>query len=297
MKKIILAVINLLCKLHIFKPIQVDRLKYYYKFHKMPDYEHPSDINEKINWLKFYGDTSKWSDLADKYKVREYVQSLGLEDTLVKLYGHWNKASDIDWSKIPNQFVLKVNNGSGDILICRDKEKLDKMAIVKKYDKLVETKYGDVTGEPHYAKIKPCVIVEELLDVDKQSIKSSSLIDYKIWCLNGKPYCIFCYWNRSTQGVDSGAYDLEWNYRPEWSIFTEHYRQGKEVIPKSKNLDYMMEVASKLSVGFPILRVDLYEVEDKVYFGELTFTSQGGYNDDMTPELLLEMGNNVKLNI
>ena len=129
-KKVILAVVALFCKLHLLKPIQVARLKYFYKFHKMPNYEHPTDINEKINWNKFYGDTSRWADLADKYKVREYVQSLGLGDTLVKLYGRWDKASDIDWDRLPNQFVLKVNNGCGDILICRDKDKLDKATVI-----------------------------------------------------------------------------------------------------------------------------------------------------------------------
>ena len=181
MKKVILAVVALFCKLHLLKPIQVARLKYFYKFHKMPNYEHPTDINEKINWNKFYGDTSRWADLADKYKVREYVQSLGLGDTLVKLYGRWDKASDIDWDRLPNQFVLKVNNGCGDILICRDKDKLDKATVIDTYDRLVSIKYGDVTGEPHYARIQPCVIAEELLDINKQSINTSSLIDYKVW--------------------------------------------------------------------------------------------------------------------
>ncbi len=295
MKKIILAIVNVLCKLHLLKPIQVARLKHFYKFHKMPNYEDPTDINEKINWIKFYGDTSRWADLADKYKVREYVHSLGLDDTLVKLYGRWDKASEIDWNLLPDQFVLKVNNGSGDILICRDKSILDKAAVIDTYDTLVATKYGDVTGEPHYAKIPPCVIAEELLDINNQSIKTSSLIDYKIWCLNGKPYCVWCCWNRSSHGTDTGTYDLNWNYHPEWSVFNEHYRKGKELIPRPENLEYMLEVASKLSADFPVLRVDLYEVGGKVYFGELTFTSLGGFMDFYTPEFLLEMGETIKL--
>lgn len=294
-KKIILIIINLLCKLHILKPIQVARLKHYYKFRKMPNYEQPTDINEKINWLKFYGDTSRWADLADKYKVREYVESLGLGDILVKLYGRWDKASDIDWNTLPNQFVLKVNNGCGDILICKDKNDLNINEVVDKYDKLVSLKYGDITGEPHYAKITPCVIAEELLDVNNQSVKSSSLIDYKIWCLNGKPYCTFCAWNRNSHGIDVGVYDLNWNYHPEWSVFTEHYRKSEQILPKPKNYERMLEIASKLSSEFPILRVDLYEVDEKIYFGELTFTSLGGFMDYLTPEVLLSMGKKVKL--
>ena len=130
-KKIIIAIIELLCRLRLLKPIQVARLKYYYKFHRKPDFEHPRDLNEKINWLKFYGDTSKWADLADKYKARDYVESLGLGDILVRLYGKWDKANMIDWDSLPNQFVLKVNNGCGDVLICKDRTKLEKEATVQ----------------------------------------------------------------------------------------------------------------------------------------------------------------------
>ena len=293
--KFITFVVNGLCKLHLIKPIQVARLKHFYKFHKMPNYEHPTDINEKINWVKFYGDTSQWPDLADKYKVRQYVESLGLGDILVALYGHWDKASDIDWDSLPKEFVLKVNNGCGDVLICRDKEALDKKAVVATYDRLVSKKYGDITGEPHYAKIKPCVIAEELLDISKQPIKTTSLIDYKVWCLNEKPYCIWCAWNRGSHGADCGVFDIDWNYHPEWSVFTEHYRKGLDRLPKPSSFERMLEVAAKLSEGFPILRVDLYEVGGKIYFGELTFTSLGGFMDYLTPEVLLDMGEKVKL--
>lgn len=295
-KKIILALIKLLCSLRVLQPIQVARLKYFYKFHNWPNFESPVDLNEKINWLKFFGDTSKWADLADKYKVRDYVTSLGLSDILVKLYGRWDKACNIDWDSLPNQFVLKVNNGCGDILICKDKNRLDKKSIVRMYDKLLSKKYGDVSGEPHYAKIEPCIIVEELLDISKQSISTSSLIDYKIWCLNGKPYCVWCAWNRDKNGADTGVYDLDWNYHPEWSIFSNHYRQGKLLLPKPKLFNQMLDIASKLSSDFPILRVDLYEVNGKIYFGELTFTSLGGFMDYLTPQVLLDMGNKVDLN-
>lgn len=295
-KKIIIAIIEFLCRSRLLRPIQVARLKYFYKFHKWPDFEHPHDLNEKINWLKFYGDTSKWADLADKYKVREYVKSLSLADTLVKLYGRWDNANEIDWESLPNQFVLKVNNGCGDVLICKDKTKLDKEATINIYNKLVTSKYGDVSGEPHYANIKPCIIAEELLDITQQGIQSSSLIDYKIWCLNGTPFCIWCAWNRNGHSADCGIYDTNWNYHPEWSVFSQTFKEGDSRLPRPKKLTQMIEIASKLSSGFPILRVDLYEVGGKVYFGELTFTSLGGFMDYITPAILIEMGNKVKLN-
>lgn len=294
-KRIILAVVDLLCRLHLLKPIQVARLKYYYKFHRWPDFEHPTDLNEKINWLKFYGDTSRWSDLSDKYKVREYIKEKGLDNILVKLYGKWDKAEEIDWESLPAQFVMKANNGCGDVIICRDKDSLDRERIVKQLDKLITHKYGDVTGEPHYAAIKPCIIAEELLDIRKQPIDTTSLIDYKIWCLNGKPELVWCAWNRTMLSTDSGIYDTDWNYHPEYSIFTRHYPEGKVRLPRPKQFDEMLAIAEKLSDGFPILRVDLYEVDGKVYFGELTFTSLGGFMDYITQEQLLLMGEKVKL--
>ncbi|MDD7128417.1 MAG: ATP-grasp fold amidoligase family protein [Prevotella sp.] len=297
MKKIILTIVELLCKLHLLTPIKVARLRYYYKFHKWPNFENPHDLNEKINWLKFYGDTSKWADLADKYKARDYVESLGLGDILVRLYGKWDKANMIDWDSLPNQFVLKVNNGCGDVLICKDRTKLEKEATVKLYNKLVTSKYGDVSGEPHYARITPCIIAEELLDITKQPIQSSSLIDYKVWCLNGKPFCIWCAWNRRGHSADTGIYDTDWNYHPEWSVFSRTFKEGDTRLPKPQNLNKMLDVASRLSTGFPILRVDLYEVDGKVYFGELTFTSLGGFMDYLTPEILQTMGEMVKLGI
>ncbi len=165
------------------------------------------------------------------------------------------------------------------------------------FNKLVKKKYGNISGEPHYLEIKPCIIAEELLDINNQPINTSSLIDYKIWCFNGKPEFTWCAWNRTDQHLDTGIYDMNWNYRPEWSNFSEHYRQGKEVIPKPINFDRMMEIASILSREFPIIRVDLYEVGKKVYFGELTFTSLGGFMDYLTPEFLLEMGNKIDVKV
>lgn len=295
MKTIVTFFVNLLYEIGVLSPLHIAKLKYFYKLHKWPNFKSPKNLNEKINWLKFYGDTSKWADLADKYKVRDYVKSKGLENTLVKLYGKWDNPKDIIWETLPNQFVLKVNNGCGDVLICRDKSDINIPKVVSEYSKLMSTNYGVVSGEPHYAEIKPCIIAEELLDISKQSIPTSSLIDYKVWCLNGEPYLFFCCWNRNKFYFDCGIYDINWNYREEYGVYSNHIRKGDERIPKPDNLDEIISVAKMLSEGFPIVRVDLYNVNGKVYFGEMTFTSLGGAMDYFTPELLREMGNKVKL--
>lgn len=125
MEEIIKFFIGILDNMRILTPIKTARLKFFYKLHRWPDFEHPKDVNEKINWMKFYGDTSKWSLFADKYRVRDYIKSQGLEDTLIPLIGKWDSVDEIEWGNLPNQFVMKCNNGSGDVVICKDKFSLD----------------------------------------------------------------------------------------------------------------------------------------------------------------------------
>lgn len=295
MKKLIISIVELLANWHLLTPIRVAQLRYLYIMRKWPHFKHPRDLNEKINYLKFYGDTSRWPMLTDKYAVREYIKSVGLGDILVKLYGKWDSVDDIDWNLLPDQFVMKCNNGSGDVLICKDKSKIDIEATKKYFDKMLHRKFGVASGEPHYALIKPCIIAEELLDSTMQSCISSSLIDYKIWCFNGNPHSICCYYNRNHYHADSGIYDLNWQYHSEYLIFTEHYKESKQKLPKPVCLEKMIEIAHKLSVGFPILRVDLYEVNGKIYFGELTFTSQSGCMDYFSQQFLRETGKLIKL--
>ena len=119
--------------LNSINPKLLTSLQFFYHFHKPLNWFRPKDLNEKINWLKYNSDTSLWTLCADKYRVREYIHEKGLDDTLVKLYGVWEKAEDVDWDALPDSFVLKTNNGSGDILVCKDKSKLNVEETVRKY--------------------------------------------------------------------------------------------------------------------------------------------------------------------
>ena len=294
-KRIILAFVRFMAKAHVLSPIWIARLRFFYILHRWPDFEHPKDINEKINWLKFYGDTSQWSTLADKYAVRQYIESIGQGDILVKLYGKWDRAEDIDWGSLPERFVMKGNAGSGDVVICRNKNELDKEKVTKYFQSIMGKSFGDVSGESHYAQIKPCIIAEELLDASTQPCGSTSLVDYKIWCFDGKPKYIWCCYNREKYHANVGLYDMDWNYHPEWSVFTSHYVEASALIPKPACFDKMMDIAAKLSAGFPQVRIDLYEVNGHVCFGEYTFSSQGGYMDFYTKEFLEQMGRDTKL--
>lgn len=260
------------------------------RFGKKLNLNNPKDLNEKINWMKFNSDTSRWTDLADKYLVRNFVKERGLSDILIPLYAKWDIAAEMSFDNLPKSFILKTNHGSGEIYKVEDKDKEDIDKIRVMYANYLKESYGKFQGEPHYMKIKPCVIAEELLAVDKDSF-TTSLVDYKIWCFDGKPYYIWACYSRTKDKVFVEVRDKKWNWHPEKSIFTDHYRNGGGIIPKPKHLDRMLEVASILSKGFPQVRVDLYEHNDKVYFGEMTFTSNGGYMDFYTQDFLDELGN------
>lgn len=291
MKGIILFIIDLLARLHILTPIKVAQLKYLYKLHRRPDFEHPKDLNEKINWIKFYGDTSLWPLLADKYRVRAYVKDCGLEDILIPLIGKWDSVEEINWESLPQQFVMKCNNGSGDVVVCSDKKTLDKKKTLQHFRNSLQTPYGIHTGEEHYKQIKPCIIAEELLDGSTQPNESQSLVDYKIWAFDGKPEFIVCYSNRHDKYYcEIGVYDCNWNAHPESLRYSSHYIPEHKLMPKPTCLSDMLHIASLLSKGHPQMRVDLYEVNGHVYFGELTLTSSGGYMSHFTQNFLDLLG-------
>lgn len=288
--RIIFAPVIKLCEyLGKHHPSVMVQLRYYAVYKRFAHLKNPKDLNEKILHIKLYTDTSRWPDLVDKYKVRNYIKSLGLEDILVDLYGVWYTADDFvkSFPNLPNSFILKANNGEGKgtNLVVRDKNKYSVEELAAKVKEWLSRKnIGALVAEPQYEFITPCVIAEQLLPLEPGH---HSLTDYKIWCFEGKPYFVWVCNDRNEDGNSAHVltYDTDWTPHPEYSIFTSDYLQG-EPIPKPENLDMMLSVAEKLSAGFPELRVDLYNIQGKVYFGELTFTSQGGINSFYTQEFL-----------
>lgn len=253
--------------------------------------KHPKDLNEKINWLKFYGDTSDWPMLADKWAVRSYVRDRGWEDILVTNYGHWQDAAEIDFDTLTYPCVIKTNNASGTNLFLKTRpQKVEEDVIRKELDQWLHQNYSDLYAEPHYGKINPCLIAEEMLFEDQPI--SNTLIDYKVFCFNGEVECIWVCYNRSSDHVDVATYDIDWNYHEEYSVFTHHYGKGdwNGLLPKPHNLDRMLMAASSLSKGHPQVRIDFYEVKCHLYFGEITMTGQGGYSPFFTHDFLLQLG-------
>lgn len=269
------------------------KIRYRYVFNKKLDLKNPQDINEKILWAKLYSDTSLWTELADKYKVRDYVKSKGLGDILVKLYAVWYNIDEVDFDSLPESFIIKANNGDGkgtNKIIHKSELTIErKTELSKLICKWLNRKnIGALHAEPQYKGMTPCVIAEEVLPLDEGA---SSLTDYKIWCFNGKAYYIWVCNDRGSGGNSAHVmtYDMNWSPHPEFSVFNSDYLKG-EIIPKPQNFDKMIEIAETLSNGFPELRVDLYNISGKIYFGELTFTSQGGFMDFYTPEFNHKLG-------
>ena len=277
-------------------PVLMAKMRYRKILGRSLNLKNPKDLNEKIHWLSLYSDTSEWTRCADKYAVREFVEERGAGNTLVKLYGKWDKVEEIDWDALPKSFVLKTTNGSGTVMVVKDKAKLNIPETISLLQKWLKMTIGQETTETHYCGIVPRLIAEEYVEQSEEDNKiSTSLIDYKIWCFNGKAYYIWTCTNRVLGSTYVSMFDRDWNYHPEMSIFNKHYREAKTLVPKPAKLKEMLEVAEKLSAGFPEVRVDLYYTNNKIYFGELTFTSLGGTMDFYTEKALLEMGAKVDL--
>ncbi|SFC82574.1 TupA-like ATPgrasp [Xylanibacter ruminicola] len=258
------------------------------------DWKNPKSLNEKILWLSLNTDTTKWTRLADKYEVRSWLKEMGCEDMLPKLYGVWDKAEDIDFDKLPEKFILKTNHGSGTNIVVKNKAELNIEEARKQLNDWLKLKFG-WPYEPHYLRIKPRIIAEELLDATKQPIASTSLIDYKCFCMNGKVELIWACYNRSKEGVKVDTHYPDWSYHPELSVFTAYYQDGENKLPPPVNLQSMLEVSAKLSKEFPEVRIDYYEVDGKLYFGEMTFTSATGIMDFFTHDCLVWLGDKVVL--
>ncbi len=271
------------------------------KFDRKIDWENPKDLNEKILWLKFHEDQHKWANLADKILARKYVEERGLKEILIPLYKQWDSAKDVmaDWNELPEEFVLKSNNGCGRVIVINSenggKENADLQFIKSRLRRWQREKdYGVLSTELHYQFIKNSIYAEKLLPSDDVSTENNySLVDYKIWCFNGEPYGCLVVVDR--QGGNKKRYfdyyDLNWTQRTD--LLND--KTSKPFIPKPENWDRMLEYASILSSGIPQVRVDLYNIHGEIFFGEMTFTSACGFNDRYSNELLYEMGSRITL--
>lgn len=265
----------------------------YYRYFKQikgryPRLFFPRDYSDYIFHDNFWGRHDKHAYLADKYKVRDYVKSKGLEHLLTKLYGVWEHAEDIDFSQLPNQFALKCNHSCGMNIICYDKSQLDIPSAVKQLNEWLSIKHPRL-HERHYHRIKPLIICEELIPNNQDGFFP---MDYKIHCANGRPVFIQCCFERTTD--DPGKRVI---LSPDWEnlhFVKEEAHYSDTIINRPKHLKEMLEYASILSKGLRYARIDLYDTDDRVLFGEITLTPMGGWLSYFTQDALDLMGREIR---
>ena len=297
-KKLVTPLLKLVTWLNPIIPKTMIQIRHLLRMKRFANLRNPQDLNEKILWMAVNTDTTEWSRLADKYEVRDYVRECGLEEILVKQYGLWNNMNEVDFKKLPNAFVLKPTHGSGDVVVVKDKSKADIEGIRTKIQKELDEHICTSAAELHYTRIPHRVIAEELLVNDPVSQKySSTLIDYKIWCFNGKAHYVWVCMNRFVRNKDGAevmTYDREWNAHPEYCRVTPDFSLA-DPMPKPAGYDHMLEVAERLAKPFPVVRVDLYNLNGRIYFGEMTFTSYGAIMDFYSDLFLKKAGSEIDL--
>ena len=254
------------------------KIKYKLSMGYWPDLKNPKTFNEKLQWLKLHDRNPLYTTLVDKYAVRQYVADKIGEEYLIPLVGGpWKNANEIDFDALPEQFVLKCNHDSGGVIVCKDKSKLDVEAARAKLNKRLGLNYYYANREWPYKNVEPCIIAEKYLENH-----GTDLSDYKWYCFDGEPKYLLI-----TEDRNRGGEQTKYNYFDMDYTALPFYNSG----PHSRNLPnkpdhfaQMKEAAGKLAEGFPHIRVDLYEVGDCVYFGELTLYDSSGMEKFDPPE-------------
>lgn len=270
------------------------QMMYQVKLGKKCNLKNPQSFDEKLNYLKLYDRRPEYSMMADKYGVREYIASKIGEEYLIPLIAKWDSPDDININELPEQFVLKCNHDSASVTICKDKSGKENggkpFDIETAKDKLRESmkkNYFYPSREWPYRDIKPCVIAEQYM-VDESG---TELKDYKIYCADGEPYLIQVDFGRFTKH-ERNLYDTSWNYIDKQ---IEYPKNPEHQIKRPLNLDKMLELAAVLSKGIPSVRIDFYDINSKIYFGEITFYQEGGFAKFEPEEYAYELGSKIKL--
>ena len=247
-------------------------ISYQYKYitHHKLNWKDPTRYTEKLQYLRLYvyPKNPLVSQCAGRVGVREYLKSRGFDDLLINIYGVFDRFEDIDFNKLPNQFAMKCSHGCAMNYICYDKSKIDYKELKKKFTKWLKTNYGKKTVELHYSPIKPQIIIEELM-LDNGKLPT----EYKIHVFNGEPKSLYI--------VTSRNVDIRYNnYYIDWTPFDgsqfNGWKKTDYPLEKPQNWDKMVEIAKELGRDFPFVRVDLYNINGKIYFSELTFTPAKG---------------------
>lgn len=285
MRRFLLSIVR---KLNFLFPDKLYlRICFYLEMGKKLDLKNPKTMNEKLQWLKLYNRKSEYTTMVDKILVKDYVAKIIGEDYIVPLLGVWDNPEQIDFNTLPDQFVLKTNHSGGNtgVVIVKDKSKIDQKAIRERLHVSLKSDIYTRYREWPYKNVEKKVFAEAYLGDD--------LADYKFYCYNGYADAVMICVDRQIGDPKFYFFDKEWNLK-------RYNKRGKEApadftLPKPDGVDKMFELASVLSNDIPYARVDFYNINGRVYFGEITFFPASGFDKNRLPESDLLFGQMIKL--
>lgn len=252
------------------------KITYYLHFHRKLDFGNPKTFNEKLHWLKVFNHKPEYTMMVDKYEVKKYVADKIGQQYVIPTYGVWDCFDDIDFESLPNQFVLKCTHDSGGVVICKDKSKLDRKKAKEKLELSLKRNYYYIEREWPYKNVKPRIIAEAYMAENS----GEDLKDYKLMCFSGKVKCSFTCSNRDENGnLNVNFYDKNWLPMP----FERHYPRNPLETEKPDKYEEMVSAAEILAEGIPFVRIDFYQINGRVYFGEITFFPGAGL-EEFTPD-------------
>ena len=283
---------TLLHKIFMLLPDRIFlKIRYRREMGKKLDLRHPKTMNEKLQWLKLYDRQPRYTSYVDKVQVKEYIGKTIGKEYVVKTLGVWQSFDEIDFDALPDKFVLKTNHSGGNhgVVICKNKATFDCEAAKCQLEESLKEDIFSWYREWPYKNVKPCIFAEEYLE----DPAVGELCDYKFYCFDGYVDAVMICIDRQIGDPKFYFFDKEWK-------LCRYNKRGKEApadftLPRPENLDKMFGIAANLSKNIPFVRVDLYNVSGKIYFGELTFYPASGFDRNRLPEMDLYFGNLIKL--
>ena len=265
------------------------KLRFRASMGKKLNLKNPQTFNEKLQWLKLNDRKPEYTMMVDKYESKKYVANIIGEEYIIPTLGVWDKFDDIDFDKLPDKFVLKCTHDSGGLVICKDKSNFDKHAAKLKIEKSLKHDYFKWGREWPYKNVKPRIIAEQYME----DSALHELRDYKFFCFNGVADCVMVCVGRSTGNTKFYFYNKEWK-------LCRYNVLGKSIIgngdvKRPNNISDMFAIVEQLSQKIPFSRIDLYNVNQKIYFGEITFFPDSGFDPNLMPETDFYFGSKLNL--
>ncbi len=263
--------------------------RYRRKYGHPPNYANPRTLSEKLAWMRLYDRDPRYVQLVDKLAVRDWVRERVGEEVLVPLYGVWEKASDIQLDELPERFVLKCNHECGYVVLCKDRDQLDWPFVQAQLATRLKMNYYYRYLEWPYLNVTPRILAEELLENEQ----GGEPLDYKFYCFDGEPHYLYIVKDRHTKPIRA-YFSTDWEPMP---FYSPEFMKGPlmPALPRPTQFEQMLNIARKLSQGLRYCRVDLYEVREQVFFGEITLICGAGFLTFTPDSYSYSLGDRIKL--